>query len=675
VPFARFDELFSARASGHRAERLTREAQPGKELIVKRKPPVRKLREQPDLDQLKRQAKELLEAFRAGQAEAVAEVNAHYRGADAASFALHDAQLVLARSYAFDSWPKLKAFVDGVTVRRLAEAVRAGHLERVRAMLMVRPELARMDFDNHAVIHHAVLAQAPEMVRLLMEHGASAREGVYPHRDATSALAIAAERGYDEIVAIIQAAEQRRRDAKSGLRGAPAPDELVQAIASGDDDRALALLETDPALLRACHPQGWTPLHLAAQRLNERLARWLLDHGAEPTARGAGDRTPLDVAAEWGPDDGGERFRSMAELLRRRGAALTARSAAALGDAGWLRARHAERALENPVDHSGGLLRIAVSHDRPEILSMLLDFGFDPDERTRLGAGDDATFTSGMPLWHCASSGKYAMAEMLLQRGANPNAQVYASGTPVYQAYGKRDWKMVELLARYGGLANATVAGLYRQTELARQMLAGEVRAGQPDGMFAEQPLVEELLWAAACGGDPEIVRLVLERIAWPRDDARWYHVLEQPLRIWNHGAGEWANPEWDRGTYLTCFRLVLERCHPNIRGRVQDGGLFGLTLLHSVAGSRPHVTPEERVGFATILLDAGARLDLRDNLLKSTPLGWACRWGRIELVKLMLERGADPVEADAEPWATPRAWAGKMGHGAILDLLGEHGG
>jgi hypothetical protein len=234
---------------------------------------------------------------------------------------------------------------------------------------------------------------------------------------------------------------------------------------------------------------------------------------------------------------------------------------------------------------------------------------------------------------------------------------------------------MVELLARYGGLANATVAGLYRQTELARQMLAGEVRSGQPDGMFAEQPLVEELLWAAACGGDPEIVRLVLERIAWPRDDARWYHVLEQPLRIWNHGAGEWANPEWDRGTYLTCFRLVLERCHPNIRGRVQDGGLFGLTLLHSVAGSRPHVTPEERVGFATILLDAGARLDLRDNLLKSTPLGWACRWGRIELVKLMLERGADPVEADAEPWATPRAWAGKMGHGAILDLLGEHGG
>jgi hypothetical protein len=70
------------------------------------------------------------------------------------------------------------------------------------------------------------------------------------------------------------------------------------------------------------------------------------------------------------------------------------------------------------------------------------------------------------------------------------------------------------------------------------------------------------------------------------------------------------------------------------------------------------------------MLLDAGARLDVRDKLLKSTPLGWACRWGRVELVKLFLDRSADPVEADAEPWATPRAWAEKMQHPEILELL-----
>ena len=105
-----------------------------------------------------------------------------------------------------------------------------------------------------------------------------------------------------------------------------------------------------------------------------------------------------------------------------------------------------------------------------------------------------------------------------------------------------------------------------------------------------------------------------------------------------------------------------------------QDGVPFGLTLLHTVAGAREHVTAEERAAFASLLLDAGARLDARDRILKSTPLGWACRWGRAELVELFLQRGAPAVESDAEPWAQPRAWAEKMGHGAILELLNQHG-
>jgi len=41
-----------------------------------------------------------------------------------------------------------------------------------------------------------------------------------------------------------------------------------------------------------------------------------------------------------------------------------------------------------------------------------------------------------------------------------------------------------------------------------------------------------------------------------------------------------------------------------------------------------------------------------------------------LTLAKLLLERGADPVETEAEPWATPRAWAEKKNHDAVLAAL-----
>src|ERR1041384_2499154 len=65
-----FNELFSARASGHRA--LSKGAHMNQNV------PTRRMREHPDLQQLKRQAKELLRGFAAGETAAMAEVRAHY---------------------------------------------------------------------------------------------------------------------------------------------------------------------------------------------------------------------------------------------------------------------------------------------------------------------------------------------------------------------------------------------------------------------------------------------------------------------------------------------------------------------------------------------------------------------------------------------------------------------
>ena len=94
--------------------------------------PTRTLPDRPDQEQLKRQAKELLQAFTNGEAGAVAEVNAHYHEANPQTFALHDAQLVIARAYGFESWPRLKAHVDGLTAKAFISAARETISRRLR---------------------------------------------------------------------------------------------------------------------------------------------------------------------------------------------------------------------------------------------------------------------------------------------------------------------------------------------------------------------------------------------------------------------------------------------------------------------------------------------------------------------------------------------------------------
>ena len=633
----------------------------------------RTLRDKPDLIQLKRQAKELLQAYAAGDAGAAAEVNAHYHGANPASFALHEAQLVLARSYGFDSWPKLKAFVDGVTVRGLCDAVRAGDIDRVRAMLAARPELVHLDVsadDEHRALHHAVLQQRPDIVRLLMQHGADARQGIYPHRDATTPLTLATERGYDDIVAIIREEESRRPRVSAPTADTPVPSDLLDAFERGDQDAMIASLDAHPSLIRTAEPRsGMTPLHVAAANLWDRLGVWLIERGADVGARTTTGHTPLDLVGcddEARPPDRSRLSTKIAGLLLGRGAERTIRWAIATGDADWLRARHREGGLTNqqgpPHATAHGFVTHAVQSERPDMLELLLELGLDPDERVRVQGLEEVVYSWGEPLRQCAILGQRAMAEILLKHGANANTNVYAASSAIYSAYAQHDGAMVELLERHGGFVNAGTAGYLGLTERLRQMFEDEAAGRLPAGMVSPGGTVaEDLLTGAAATGNVELVQMALEHLDWPRGDARWHSGLMQTLG---------SQPDSGRDRYLRCFQMILER------SGVDSPRSFGRTLLHDVAAAWPRsapMGPSEQIGFATILLDAGARLDVRDDLLRSTPLGWACRWGRTELVTLLLKRGADPVEADAEPWATPLAWAEKMNRGAVRSLLLKH--
>jgi ankyrin repeat protein len=609
------------------------------------------MRENPDLDQLKRQAKELLEAYRALSPDAVAEVTAYHRTATPETFALHDAQFVLARSYGFEGWPKLKAAVDGVTAARLHEAAENGDLNTARELLTRRPEIVDLGRGEMRALHMAVLRRDLEMTRLLLEFGADTDGGIWPNRDATGPYVIARERGYGELVDVIREAREKR-----GARGprtrTDATRKLRRAFESGSEEAVVAVFNEHPEVAELCPPDGVTLLHRAAGRGALLMMTWLLDHGADVNRKSEHGWTPLDYAStgrggDWIFDNG--KFRRTAEFLIQHGANLSPLSAAALGRTDYL-ARLSKQELELK-----GVLEATVKGDQPDALRFLLDRGLDPDERTQVGNIAEQTWSAGGPLFQAVVLNRIDMARLLLERGADPNADVFTSGSPTYRAYVGGNPEMIALVVRYGGWIDPGSAGYARQTEIARKMLAGEIDPHLQPNDFSGHTVAEQLLWGGASSLSAEIVRMALEHVDWPPDDPRWFWMLWRPVPGYeDYDARQQAE-------CCECFKLILARCGPHHRAAES-----GQTMLHESV-SRDHGVG---VQLATLLLDAGARLDVRDNLLKSTPLGWACRWGRIEMVRLFLARGADPVEAGAEPWATPRAWAEKMHQPEILKLL-----
>jgi ankyrin repeat protein len=636
--------------------------------------PTRTLPDKPSLAQLRKLAKELLKSYRGGKDAAIAEVERFERKADPAKFALADAQRVLARAYGLSSWTQLKKRVDIVSnVKAFCQAVKAGDVATVRKLVKPRPELVhewRGDAAAPSALLFAVLHRDADMTRALIELSATPRTGFWPHRDATSAYTIAKDRGYDEIVAVIEEEEERRRRESSpaGATISSKTDEILKAIVQDRCDEAIRILQSDLSLVGACNHAGTTPLHIAAFTHNPVMVAWLLNHGAPVDAKAPTDvpvirreqdkvagRTPLDhatIVAGWSAH--GRHFTFMetshkppavfdetVRLLRLKGAELTARAAVAIGDKEAVLQRHREGRLKNEIHClRGGLVSIAVRVNRIDMVSLLLDVGFDPNE-----SFDDAGTSWGMPLWFAALCGRHEIAELLLTRGADVNAIVFASGDALGNAQATQDEKMQALLLKHGARITVEhVAGGEKGRETAKAILAGNLPAYS---LNVDDPtptdLAEQMLWAAG-PGDPEIVRMCLPHMKRPRDDPWWNYVLI-------HAALPGS------------FKLILDHdVDPDVVG---DGGF---TILHHLATD--YANQEHRVTRATMVLEAGASLSKRDPLLKSTPLGWACRWGRIELVKLYMVRGADTVEADAEPWATPVAWATKGGHREIIELL-----
>ncbi len=100
----------------------------------------------PNLDQLKRQAKELLQAGKAR--------------------ALHDAQTMIAREYGFSSWNALHDHVEAVTLEfdaalaEFLEAATDGRRDRAERMLALYPRIANANFHTALVLGEAPAVDA-----------------------------------------------------------------------------------------------------------------------------------------------------------------------------------------------------------------------------------------------------------------------------------------------------------------------------------------------------------------------------------------------------------------------------------------------------------------------------------------------------------------------------------
>ena len=136
-----------------------------------------------NLEQSRKQAKDLVKAFKAGDPEALDHLrwnHPRFRGLTDAQiqkrkFALADAQHVIARRHAFESWPQLLKHITALTQKdpsvmrfeKAADAVIVGDIPTLRAMLREHPKLVheRSTRAQHAPLLHYVAANGVEDYR------------------------------------------------------------------------------------------------------------------------------------------------------------------------------------------------------------------------------------------------------------------------------------------------------------------------------------------------------------------------------------------------------------------------------------------------------------------------------------------------------------------------------
>ncbi|HUP02659.1 MAG TPA: ankyrin repeat domain-containing protein [Bryobacteraceae bacterium] len=452
-----------------------------------------------NLEQQKKQARELLRAVRAGQADALARLRERHRRWAAVDdvtvrqeAALHDAQFVVAREQGFSSWTKLKMYAEGTRERhtRLFVADVQWIAERVQGLLRTRRSAGpaaleqirewhpRFSSSSDDEICRAPFTEADARLVYAREHGFECWDDLAERVNllASSPDAVAGEPFLAAFraleagdVATLKALlrDHPRMVQERGTNGNSLLNLAVSIAAKGGvgPEQVEALLAAG-ADVNDANDRGWTPLHQAAYSNQCAMAEALIKSGAdlEAEAHGSGG-TPLVAALFWG-------HREVADMLGRHSTAPgNLRVAAGLGNEELLeKCFSGEKKLTPEACAARGFYRPhsgfpdwRPSTDLQEVLDEALVWAAKSGRTevlarlVRAGARLDADPYRGTPLIWAAVRNHMETAEWLIDHGAAVDRRATFGGathgqgvTALHLAAQSGHLAMVQLLVRRG---------------------------------------------------------------------------------------------------------------------------------------------------------------------------------------------------------------------------------
>ena len=259
---------------------------------------------------------------------------------------------------------------------------------------------------------------------------------------------------------------------------------------------------------------------------------------------------------------------------------------------------------ERPSQPIGTPLHYATLTGLPDLVKLLV-IEFSPDVNAR-------SFLDGVSALHLASRDGHAeVARVLLEHGADVNAQARDGQTALHRASRIGQVEIVRMLLKHGASTSA-----------------GDADKSTP-------------LHLASKRGDVEIIRILLEHDA---------DVNVQSVGGWT------ALHHASLGGHKEVTRFLLE-CDADVNAQDEEGWT---ALHHSSRGGHMAVTRS--------LLDHGANANAQD-LDKSTPLHLASGYGHVGNARLLLEHDADANSPD-ESSCTPLHLASQEGHLDVVQLL-----